>query len=235
MDTDWWLFGATLFAGVGTLALAWFAYRAIRENRGLITANTNQVEALQQQTTQLSMQAAALRDHSRHLAEQAAAVSDQVRATRDMAAEMVRDREQFVRPYLVAQLTFFQDRGGIYNRQQPVLRVDNIGSGPAINCRAASRQEVGANRPSNKSTGLFSLGSGMSVQLDYDSQGHWHDTLLVGVPESPLPIMVCVCEDQLGNRYRFVSGVPTPEIHARDYAEAAGSWSPWHTGPLMGT
>lgn len=90
--------------------------------------------------------------------------------------------------------------------------VENIGRGPALNCRLAHAEYTGdPPRWRSSSTELFRLAPDKQRgPLEYASGSRWHDLILDGLllqaPESPEGITACVCEDQLGIKRRFVAG-----------------------------
>lgn len=140
---------AALVSGVGTLTLAFIAYRQVRENRGLIEAAKAQARAAQATATE-----------NRGLIEaavaQANAARDQATASIQMVQEVQLDRELAWRPWLAIRscsIPTFVPRTISQNINDAVqiLRTDgdgllplapsvqvwieNIGSGLALQCR----------------------------------------------------------------------------------------------------
>lgn len=123
--------------------------------------------------------------------------------------------------------------------------VENIGRGSALNCRLAHAEFSGdPPRWCSFSTELFSLSPGeKSGPLLPATGSRWHDSILrdlMPLASSSIDgVTACVCEDQLGNRRRFVagqllqgsagplrSGSPPPDVWQPGDAEP--SWIHWY-------
>jgi hypothetical protein len=125
-----------------------------------------------------------------------------------------------------------------------LFEVENLGRGPALKCRLAHAEFLKDAGWIQFSTDLFDVSSGKtSSRLEPASASQWEQTIVgdlrVQAPVSLDGVTACVCEDEIGRKWRFVGGqllqgstgalhsAPPPPETWRP-GEPEPSWIHWH-------
>lgn len=146
--------------------------------------------------------------------------------------EVGRDRELGQVPYIVPSLNLAPGETG------SDWRVTNVGRGPAFNCRIVRRLPEAKNVEIHECD-LFHVGDGQEAE-------HLHVRPVPGSTRSGVldqmfgdepnqgEAIACVCEDTLGNRYRFhfidhgQSVAHSFDVRRRKERGPAPSWASWY-------
>jgi hypothetical protein len=166
--------------------------------------------------------------------QEAAATRREAEASASMLKEVQRDRELTVQPVLVYEHAPLTPDAPSRER----LAVRNIGKGPALLCYYVSDGlwQKGVHRTREVGTaGPFSLGSGQATEAEniavprgpiivvehQDSPNAAVDSARSGFRPADINnfLELLLCQDQFGNRYRFVRGEAEPEIVRADDPE----------------
>jgi hypothetical protein len=204
---------STLALTFATGSLAYFAYRTVRENRELI----------------------------KHTEQQA-------RAAADLLEEVKTDRELACAPYLTRSRTPHPRTPDTW-----LDVVQNVGQGPALNSRSCWRTGV----LSPGTTNAFHLGAGQqeletrlnetspayqakvidAVITAHDDPFAWLENVFEGfAPSERETLRAIVCEDRLGNKYRFWDNPKRakPDVWKARQSGERPSWTRWPDMDDMG-
>lgn len=205
---------------MGTLALAGLSYWSIRKSNQMIAATQEEVAAVRAQAEA----AQALLGQNQELITasraEVTAVLDQVRAAQATVDEMKVERSLEFRPYLIVDLPTALQTG--------VWVVRNIGRGPALSCRLVVHHgDAGMEDEAWWGSQLANVGPGDAVELVAAPRTSWDQGVLDGVvAPAGAATYACVCEDQFGVRYRFISERGEPDSWVRS-PPPPPRWATW--------
>ena len=227
MIATWTSLTASAVTAAATIVLAIVGWRAFALSRRLVEATQSQAAA----NEQLAEETASIIEQNRDLIaaslREAEALEQQAEAARGLLAEARRDRELAHQPHLVMEANVPSEFIG----EPDGVLVRNIGSGPAVNCRAA-HHEFSGDPATLTSWGsrLFDLGVGESTSL-FANEGHWQDNVLDGLlGDGSLTVDACCRKDQFGNRFRVAAGFKMRRSRQEQWrpGEPESKWASWY-------
>jgi hypothetical protein len=194
--------GASVFLAFTTRRMADATRQAAEATHRAATATETAAEATSDAARATKDEAEATQEEAKATLEQATATKEQARIASDTLRELRQSRELEWRPILVST-------GGLPGialgkaYRDVVLR--NIGRGPALNALFL-REEATVEGTRFLLGGPVSLGTGESADLHAIEQEKPPHPMLFHRTEMPRELLIC--QDQLGNTFRFVPGYP---------------------------
>jgi hypothetical protein len=184
-------------------------------------ATEGQVYLLAKHGEAAEAQARSIGDYTAEVARQVAATEQQAMATNRAMLEVQKSREASCRPHLI--LSPSERRG-----EKRYVRVQTVGPGPAVNCRAFYLERPNDDglsvEPSLFVTRPFDIADGEEAEVRVRPVAGDAAAIFDLAPSPSEATLCCVCDDLLRGKYRFFSHTPIVD-HWRPGEAPVPAWA----------